>query len=145
MKKVIDGALYNTESAKLLGTWDNGLGARDFNRCAESLYRNNRGKYFLYGEGGANTRYSTKINDSSWGGGEAIIPLSYDGAKVWAENNLTADEYIAAFGDPDQDGEKVVRTAYLSPAANRRLEQLQAERGASSFSAVIEDLLLAAK
>ena len=57
MKKVIDGALYNTDTAQMMGDWDNGLYANDFGFCRERLYRTKSGKYFLHGEGGANSRY----------------------------------------------------------------------------------------
>ena len=58
MKKVIDGALYNTDTARCIGAWDNGYFRNDFNFCKEMLYKTKSGKSFLYGEGGPMSKYS---------------------------------------------------------------------------------------
>ena len=53
MKKIINGKVYDTASAKLVGEWDNGRYGRDFGRCAEELYQKRTGEFFLHGSGGA--------------------------------------------------------------------------------------------
>lgn len=53
MKKIIDGKMYNTETAKECGTWDNC--EYGFNRVEETLYRKKTGEFFIHGEGGANS------------------------------------------------------------------------------------------
>ena len=50
MKKVINSTLYNTETARKLGNWDNGRYG-SFGYCKETLYRTKSGKYFIHGEG----------------------------------------------------------------------------------------------
>ena len=52
MKKIIDGKTYNTETAEEIGSYDNGLGARDFRHCKESLYKTKRGPGSLQGKVG---------------------------------------------------------------------------------------------
>jgi len=99
MKKVIDGKLYNTETAQNLGYWWNGLSTNDFGYLREALYQTKSGKYFLHGIGGARTGYAESYG-SLLHGSEAIIPLSTEEAQDFAENHLSADEYIAAFGEP---------------------------------------------
>ena len=103
MKKVINSTLYNTETARKLGNWDNGRYG-SFGYCKETLYRTKSGKYFLHGAGGANSRYSRQIGSNLWGDGEKIIPCTYDEAREWAEKNLDGDDYISAFGEPEEDG-----------------------------------------
>lgn len=106
MKKVINGTLYNTETARELGNWDNGEYG-SFGYCSETLYRTKSGKYFVHGEGGANSRYSKQTGSNSWSGGEKIIPYTYDEAREWAEEHLDGDDYIAAFGEPEEDGSEM--------------------------------------
>ena len=60
MKKIINGKLYDTSTAHLVGEWDNQLyGNPDY--AAESLYRKRTGEFFLHGEGGARSRYAQLV------------------------------------------------------------------------------------
>ena len=104
MKKIINNKVYSTETAKLLGTWSNAYGVRDFNYCSEELYRKKNGEFFLYGEGNALSKYAQKYVDGM-GYGEKIIPLTYEQAQSWAEEKLDADEYEKIFGEITEDEE----------------------------------------
>lgn len=84
MKKVINGKLYNTETAKCIGQWSNGLFTNDFNYCSEDLYITKSGAYFLHGDGGAMSIYSVSRGNNR-GGSEEIIPLTPQDAREWAE------------------------------------------------------------
>lgn len=96
MKKIINGRLYDTETAKMIGSWSNGLGSSDFHYCTEDLYQKKTGEYFLYGSGGAMSAYG-KSYGGGWCWGNDIIPMTEKEAKVWAETHLTADEYMELF------------------------------------------------
>lgn len=101
MKKIINGRLYSTETARELGA--NWSGNRsDFRWYCETLYQKKTGEFFLFGEGGAMSGYACKVSDNSWGAGETIIPLTPDEARNWAEKNLTVEEYVAIFGDVEE-------------------------------------------
>lgn len=102
MKKIIKGRKYDTETAKELATWSNGYGVSDFKYCIETLYIKKTGEYFLYGEGGAMSKYSESCGQNCWCGGEKIIPLTVDKAKSWAERNIDADEYEEIFGEVEE-------------------------------------------
>lgn len=86
MKKVIDGKLYNTETALELAEYWNGVGLGDFNYCLEILYKTAKGNYFLYGKGGPLTRYSVR-SARTWSGGEEIIEYSRVEALEWLSQN----------------------------------------------------------
>jgi hypothetical protein len=47
MKKIINGKMYNTETALLVGTCWNGLSSSDFACETVCLYRKKTGEYFL--------------------------------------------------------------------------------------------------
>ena len=102
MKKIINGKMYNTETAKKIAYSSNGLPLGDFNRLDETLYQKNTNEFFLYGSGGANTQYSESCGENSWSGGNGIIPLSIAQAKDWIENHCPADTYIKTFGDVEE-------------------------------------------
>lgn len=133
MKKVIQGVLCDTSTAKHLGSASY-LGVRDFAHWSEELYRTKSGKYFLYGEGGPASRYAVTIGQNEWSGGEKIQLLSRETAMKWAEEYLDGDEYIAAFGDPEET-EKAM-SVVLPLKTRERLEVLKAETG-MTFSEII--------
>ena len=102
MKKIINGKMYNTETAKEIGHWWNNYSCRDFNYCREFLYRKKTGEYFLYGVGGSMSKYSQLCGQNCWSGGEGITPMTELDAKIWAEEHLTADEYEEIFGEVEE-------------------------------------------
>lgn len=143
MRKIIDGKLYDTSTAKCLGEWSDGLGFGDFNHREESLFRKKTGEYFLYLYGGANTPMAEPAYGGGWQGGELIRPLlSAEGAKRWAERRLTADEYESVFGEVSEGDEETAVTVRISPAAKRRLDA-ERERTGETQGAIVERLLMA--
>ena len=132
MKKVINGSLYDTETAKLLGE-DSYSNPGDFQHWVETLYRTKSGKYFLHGEGGAMTKYAVSVGQNEWSGGEKIIPLDLDSAQKWAEEHLDGDEYIKAFGEPDER-----TTVMVSAATKAKLSDIKAKTG-KSFGDIIAE------
>ena len=129
MKKIIKAKLYDTDTAKLVGEWDNNYSTSDFSFCQEGLYLKKTGEYFLFGKGGANSIYSEKCEDNSWSGGRRIIPLSYGSARTWAEEHLDAEEYQQAFGEvPEGDGVEFI--AMSMPASlKEKLRRKSSETG----------------
>ena len=101
MKQIINGKLYNTDTAKEIGYYQYGDGG-DFNYLYEALYKKRTGEFFLYGCGGANTCYGVECGNRCRSGGEEIIPYSEAEAKEWAEKYLSADTYITTFGEVEE-------------------------------------------
>lgn len=102
MKQIIDGKIYNTETATLIGECGNGLSCSDFDFVHEALYRTKKGRFFLAGEGGAKSRYARPVKNGTIGG-EGIIPLTDGEALGWAQANMRADDIIEAFADSIDD------------------------------------------
>jgi len=125
MKKIIDGRLYDTETAKLIASRSSG-GSGSFSDWSEALYKKRTGEYFLHGEGGPMTKYSRQCGDNSWGWGERITPLSYDEAVKFAEKAMTAEEYQAEFGPVSEDEERVTLSVSLDAAIADRIRKAAA-------------------
>lgn len=131
MKKIINDRKYDTDTAHMVGEWANMEYITDFAYCHEILYRKRNGEYFLYGEGGATSKYAESAGQNQWQGGERIIPLDYAHAQEWAEENLDADGYETEFGEVSEDGngEAVAVTVRIDQTAKRQLDQLVAKTG----------------
>jgi len=93
MKKIINKKLYDTETAKIIASWSNGLGKSDFRGYEENLFLKKTGEFFLYGEGGGLSPYAEHFG-SGWGYGKKITPLTEEEARQWAESHMEADEYL---------------------------------------------------
>lgn len=137
MKKIINGRLYSTDTARELGLDAGGDG---FSHWCERLYQKRTGEYFLHGEGGPMTKYAVSISDNSWSGGEKIIPLSAAKAREWAEEHLDADTYAEIFGMPDEGESAEVLHVQIDAALAAKLRQLATEKGIS-LKACLEEIL----
>ena len=101
MKKIINGKMYNTETANKLADYSY-LYPSDFNYFEETLYKKKTGEFFLYGKGNAASKYAVSEGANSWSSGWDIIPISESKARLWMESCCNADEYIAVFGEPEE-------------------------------------------
>lgn len=140
MKKVIDGKLYNTETARSIGCHTEGESVASFDYLEEELYRTKSGAYFLHGCGGPMTRYGT-IGFERRSGGEKIMPLSANLAQKWAEENLDTACYIAELGEPEEAGnDRVALNTTITTSARYRLDRLRANSG-KTYGDIISELL----
>lgn len=142
MKKIINGKLYDTDTARRLGDYDNGGSWSDFGHFEEALYVKKTGEYFLHGEGGPMTRYAVATGTNSWSGGERIMPLTYDEAAAWAEEHLDADAFMEIFGPVPEGDDKKTVTFYLPVDLINQLKR-DAQRAGISLSTHVEQLLTA--
>ena len=139
MRKIINGKLYDTDTAKEHGS-DSFSNCRDFHYWHEILYQKRTGEFFLYGEGGPLSRYAESTGNNSWSGSQKIIPLSYNSARKWAEEHLSADEYAEVFGMPSEDAEPVVLNIQLDAALMARIRDRAASNGIT-LTACVSELL----
>jgi hypothetical protein len=91
MKKVIDGKLYNTETAHEIAS--DSQHPSDFRYRAETLYQTRKGAWFLYGQ--SVIQFSQVLGGQSF---DAIIPLTAGKALDWLEQHASADIALAHFG-----------------------------------------------
>jgi hypothetical protein len=106
MKKIINGIRYNTEKSTEVGSYDHGSypGSGDFSHWSATLYKTPRsGRFFLYGQGGAMTRFADHSPYGGACGGEKLIPMTDDEAMAWAEKYLDTDAIEDHFADQIQD------------------------------------------
>lgn len=101
MRKIINGKVYNTETATMLFAWDNGRLPNDFYYEREVLYRTKALRYFLYIEGGPATCYAKRAG-VNWCAGRKIVALSDEQARAWGEEYMDADSYIKEFGEVEE-------------------------------------------
>lgn len=88
MKTIINGKIYDTDQAALIGKRRIAL---DYYYCLEQLYLTKKGHYFL-------CKYVID-DDSSY---TSFFAFSEEEAKKWAEQYLSAEEYCHSFGEPEE-------------------------------------------
>jgi hypothetical protein len=102
MKKIVDGKVYNTETAECIAEWDNGFYGNDFKRCEESLYKTKKGAYFLAGEGGPMSKYARPVGNMT-GGGDGLEPITEHEAQKWLEDRDFTKELEEYFSEQLQE------------------------------------------
>jgi hypothetical protein len=98
MKRIVDGKMYNTETATKIHTEDACLSSTDFRHWNETLYKTKKGAYFLAGYGGPMTRWAVPSGDGNGRcGSKGIRVLSEADARYWVEKYAN-DKYEEVFG-----------------------------------------------
>ena len=138
MKKVINGKMYDTDTATKLASWCNMQDFSNFNYVDETLYKKRTGEYFLYGEGGPMTKYAVSTGSNSWSGGEMIIPLTLSAAQEWAEEHLDGDDYQKIFGEVAEDDSRTVLSVSLPASVASRIRMMASEKGISVSALIAE-------
>lgn len=113
MKRVILGKVYDTSSAKLVGTWVNDSPVPD--DVQVQLFRKKTGEYFLYRVYGTGT--------------QEIAPVSFQSADDWAVGHLEGDEYESEFGKPADDDAQVVVSYRISAWAKAAIDRASRSTG----------------
>lgn len=131
MKKVIKGKLYDTDKARLMGSYEYTAEGWGFNYYKEELYQKRSGEFFLYGEGGPASKYSEPAGLNCWTGSADIIPLDYQSAREWAEENLSADAYESIFGVIEEDDSKIMVNFYIESSTWEMAKQAAHSQGIS--------------
>ncbi len=96
MRKVINGKTYRTHTAHLIVTLPGHFPKTSNKWHTTHLYRNQRGAYFLAGEGGSLSRWA-KITPRGAIPGKGIEPISQDEARAYAQHaGLSPDRFARA-------------------------------------------------
>lgn len=91
MKRIINGKIYNTKTAKEVENWTNGLPCSDFGYVWETLYKTGKGNYFLAGEGGPMSIYSESHGNDVCGSSH-ITPMSLGEVQGWMESRKISND-----------------------------------------------------
>lgn len=140
MKKIIKNLVYDTETAKECGYYSFGS-PRDFSHIRETLFQKRTGEFFLYGVVGPSSKYAQTVGLNEWSGGERIIPLTFEKARDWAEEHLSADEYENIFGEVAEDDSRTFINLSVSKTCADTIRRRAAEKGISQAQ-YIESLVL---
>ncbi len=98
MRKIIEGKIYDTNTATEIGTWSNNLSTRDFRNETTTLYITKKGNFFMAGESGPMGSYAYSVGNVT-SGGEGMFVLTKEEALEWAERHLDVKEYEKYFKD----------------------------------------------
>lgn len=138
MRQIIKSKVYDTNTAKKMGTFRDLEGSGDFDYYEVSLYRKKTGEFFLHTWSEPKSQYCEITGCSNWA---RIIPLTYDEAQKWAETALTEEQYKNIFfGAVDEDTEMEALTVQLPTAIVIQLRRRTDKSGQLIKKAVAEAL-----
>ncbi len=98
MKKIIDGKLYDTDTAKeLCDLSPIGFSSSDFRWEDTRLYVTKKGAFFIAGEGNAMTRWAKTVGDTR-SGGEGLQLIDEAEARDLIERHGSIELFTEVFG-----------------------------------------------
>jgi hypothetical protein len=104
MKKVIEGKIYNTETAECLCDVGNNLSARDFHHNHSKLFVTEKGAFFVAGGGGPLSLWSVSVGNNGTSGSNGIYLVTRDEARVMLENRNKGEGLFARLGFEVENG-----------------------------------------
>lgn len=104
MKRVIDGKVYDTETATAICELACHHYKGDFNWHETTLYRTKRGAYFLAGEGGPMSMWAEPEGSNGYTGGSGICVIEEDDARAHAETAGLSPEAMREAGFTIEEG-----------------------------------------
>lgn len=140
MRKIINGRVYDTSTAKKQAEWTGDFGKSDFRWYHEVLYKKRNGEFFLYGEGHAASQYAKPTGDG-FAPGERIEPISLERAQALVEKHLDADDYERLFGKVTDDNSKVLMSMQLPAPLVQELDHYVSEHVIATKTSVMTQAL----
>lgn len=103
-KQIINGKMYNTDTAKCVAAWENGKFRNNCWYSGFALYQKKTGEFFIDSnrEGDYPSCFGESFNYDKEQTFNYIIPISVDEAKLCVERYCTAETYIKLFGDVEE-------------------------------------------
>ena len=98
MRKIIKKLIYDTENADFVAYYSYS-NSRDFNYMSENMYRTKKGRWFLVGEGGPNSKYGVKTGYNEWSRSEQLIAMEPEDALEWLEEHGKTEAIEKYFSD----------------------------------------------
>lgn len=95
----------------------------------------------MYGFGNWQSKYAEKRGNGNISGGDGwLLFTTTAAARQWAEEHLKTDEFIAAFGDPE-DGSSERLTITISAAARAKLDT-ERDRTGETLGEIVERAII---
>ena len=140
MKRIIRNKVYDTRTATLIKQADHPNITNGEGSCKQSLYRKKTGDYFLFVDGARtdvfdNLALENNVHDRE----RHIYPLTYEQTRAWAEEEMSADEWLAIF-EPVEDDTLMALNLTLSASAVSKF-RLAAQRQQISQRELMERLI----
>lgn len=110
MKKIINGKVYDTTTAKRCSDAIDIGSVNELEYYGLTLYKKRTGEFFL-----SRDVYRGDLDNG-------IIPLTYDDAREWAESHLDADDYESIFGEISENDRGQILSLSISAAALNALD-----------------------
>jgi hypothetical protein len=103
MRKVIDGKVYDTETAEEICNVSGNISDRGkFNYDETRLYRTRKGQFFISGHGGPRSRWAVSTGQGSWSGGDGLRLVDESDARSMVEHHGRPALYAEVFGEPEE-------------------------------------------
>jgi len=96
MKRIINGKIYNTDTATHIGNHQHS-NRGDFHFEDTDLYRTPKGAFFVQGAGGAYSRWSKPLGNNGMSGSHGIQTMSAIEALAWCEDAGIDADVIAQY------------------------------------------------
>lgn len=96
MKRIINGKIYNTETATLIGSHVHS-NRGDFHYEDTDLYVTKKGAFFVQGVGGAYSRWARPYGSNGMSGGSGIEAMTTAEALEWCEFSRIDADVIAQY------------------------------------------------
>lgn len=122
MKKIINGKVYDTKTAKEIGYFND----QPTGNQQETLYRKRTGEFFVQ-------------HWDIWNG-DCINPISFKEAQKWLEDHGSAEQYAEVFGEPVENEKDVLLGIRVTAAAAAKLKLKASETGKTQ-SAILNELI----
>ena len=104
MKRIIEGKIYNTETAECLCNVGNNLVSSDFRHDHSKLFVTKKGAFFVAGGGGPLSRWSVSVGNNGTSGSSGIYLVTRDEARVMLESDDKGEELFARLGFDVENG-----------------------------------------
>ena len=102
MKKIIAGKRYDTDTATLIASYNNGLNESDLDHIFEELYMTKKGQWFMRAQGGAMTLYGIIVGNEERGSKDLILCSEQD-ALVWLDEHQDLCDFDAVIEEYFKD------------------------------------------
>ena len=127
MKLRIFNNIYDTDTARKIAERKSASFNTD-KSFRETLFRKKGGEFFLFGEGGKESKYR-KATVKGYINGQKIIPLTYEEADNWLKQASTANPKLKPlhkriFDISDAESKKVAVTFRVKQATKNKIEKI---------------------